>query len=161
MEDPMKRLAVCVGVFGLACVFIGGAFAQPDPNLKPSYGSVKLKAGFMPDPHKKALEAGGDILTDLGGVKAYVAKAPDYVLEYTAGDFPLTFYVKSKADTTLLINLPDGKWIADDDSGGNLNPLIKIAKPKSGRYDIYVGTVGKEAAKATLFITELEVKEVK
>ena len=56
----------------------------------------------------------------------------------------------------MLINLPDGTWIADDDSGGNLNPLLKFAKPQSGRYDIWVGTIGKENASAKLIITELK-----
>ena len=125
----------------------------PDPSLKPTFGAVKLKAGFDPDPHVKNLIAGGPIQTKLGGVPTFVSKAPDYRLDYTAGGFPLIFHVKSKADTTLLINLPDGKWIADDDSGGFPNPLIRLAKPMSGIYDIYVGTVAKGEAKATLFIT--------
>jgi hypothetical protein len=164
MEYPMKRLAVCLGVFAMmACFFVGGVSAQPDPKLDPTFGSTKLTAGFLPDPHSKELIAGGPIKTNLGGVTAYVAKAPDYRLEYKAGDFPLTFYVKSKGDTTLLINLPDGTWIADDDGGGFPNPKITLAKPKSGIYDFYVGTIKKDEAdaKATLYITELEVKEVK
>ena len=89
-------------------------------------------------------------------VTAWVAKAPDFRLNYTAGKFALTIYAESKADTTLLINLPDGKWVADDDSGGNLNPLVKFDKPQSGQYDIWVGTFGKENAPAVLKITELK-----
>lgn len=130
--------------------------ASQDPNLKPAYGTVDLKAGFPNDPHKVKVTAGGPIQTELGGVKAYVAKAPDFRLNYTAGDLPLTIYAESTADTTLLINTPDGKWIADDDSGGNLNPLIKFAKPMSGRYEIWVGTIGKDTAPAVLKITELK-----
>ena len=72
------------------------------------------------------------------------------------GAFTLTIYAESKADTTLLINLPDGTWIADDDSGGNLNPLLKFANPQSGQYDIWVGTIGKDTAPAVLKITELK-----
>ena len=86
-----------------------------------------------------------------------MTKAPDFKLSYTAGNFPLTIHVESEADTTLLINLPDGTWVANDDQApGNLNPLLKFAKPMSGRYDIWVGTFGKENAKATLKITELK-----
>lgn len=145
----------------LAGVLVNSAFAQPDPKLKPTFGSVKLKAGFEPDPYKKDLVAGGDIATKLGGVSAYVAKEPDFVLEYTAGDFPLIFRAQSKADTTLLIYTPDGKWLADDDGGGFPNPLVRIAKPMSGRYAIYVGTVEKGTPKATLLITEVDVKKGK
>ncbi|MCI0685059.1 MAG: caspase family protein [Gemmataceae bacterium] len=130
--------------------------AQPNPNLKPTYGSVRLKAGFLPDPFTKDLQAGGQLRTNLGGVKAYVAKAPDVSLHYTKGQYPLTFTVKSVGDTTLLINLPDGTWVADDDSGGGLDPLIRIAQPQSGRYDIFVGTYRKGLLPATLYITELD-----
>jgi hypothetical protein len=160
MEDPMKRLAVCISVFAVMLI-VGAVAAQPNPKLDPTYGTVKLKAGFLPDPHKKDVVAGGPIKTELGGVTAYVSKAPDYRLEYKAGKFPLTFYVKAKEDTTLLIRTPDGKWLADDDGGGFPNPLIRIENPESGTYDIYVGTFKKEEAKGTLFISELEVKEVK
>jgi len=131
-----------------------------DPDLKPNFGSKKLKVGFDPDPFKIEVIAGGDVETNKGDLKAWVSKAPDFSIDYTAGELPLTFYVHSKVDTTLLINLPNGTWIADDDSGGNLDPQIKIKTPKSGRYDIWVGTVAKgKAAKATLYVTELEVKK--
>src|SRR6185295_4162973 len=86
-----------------------------DTSAKATYGEKDLKAGFTPDPFTVNLEAGGEIKTDRGGVSAYVAKAPDFRLNYTAGTFPLTFRTESSADTTLLINLPDGTWIADDD----------------------------------------------
>jgi hypothetical protein len=159
-----RRLAVGFGVIALAAaVCLSAARAgvgpepeeKPDPELKPTFGQVKLKAGFTPDPFKRELIAGGAIRTNLGGVNAYVAKAPDFKLFYTAGDFALTIHVDSPADTTLLINLPDGKWVAVDDAEG-LNPVLKFETPQSGRYDIWVGTFGKENAKATLFITELK-----
>jgi Caspase domain len=85
-----------------------------------------------------------------------VAKAPDFSLQYTKGQYPLTFKVKSVGDTTLLIILPDGKWVADDDSGGGFDPLIRLANPQSGRYDIYVGTHRKDPLPATLYITEVD-----
>src|SRR5207247_1663475 len=72
----------------------------------------------------------------------------------TAGNAPLAFRVESVGDTTLLINLPDGAWLADDDSGGGLDPLIRLAKPTTGRYDIYVGTFNKDLVAATLHISE-------
>jgi hypothetical protein len=141
----------------LLCIWVSRAPAQPDPNLPPTFGAVTLKARFKNDPHTKSLVAGGQIKTKLGGVTAHIAKAPDYRLNYeTDGKLPLTFHVKSPGDTTLLINLPDGTWIADDDSGGGLDPLVRITKPKPGRYDIYVGTYNKEPVAATLFITELD-----
>lgn len=149
-----KSLAVALSLLFLA---VGHVHAQPNPNLKPTYGSAKLKAGFLPDPFTRDVQAGGFIRTNLGGVNAHVAQAPDFSLDYTAGKYPLTFTVKSVGDTTLLINLPDGRWIADDDSGNGLDPLIRIANPPSGRYDIFVGTYRKDLVAATLYVTEREV----
>lgn len=127
-------------------------------------GKVELKAGFAADPHTKTIEfPGGPGKTTLGGVTAGVGMY--YQLEYTAADAPLTFRVESKQDTTLLIKLPDGTWIADDNSGGGFNPLIRIAKPTSGSYAIFVGIADPDvfprktpASDATLFITGKEVK---
>ena len=119
------------------------------------YGSKSLRSGFTPDPFSKDLTAGGGKQVTVAGVTMWVANEPDFSLDYTAGNLPLTFYVRSKADTTLLIKLPDGTWIADDDSDGSLNPLIKLARPRSGRYDIWVGTMNGGLAPATLYISEL------
>lgn len=128
-----------------------------DPDGKANYGEKKLEAGFEPDPFVVNVDAGGAVQTNLGGVKAFVDKNPDFRLVYeNAGKFPLTIYVESQADTTLLVNDPDGKWLANDDTNG-LNPQIKIAQPKSGRYEIWVGTFnGGATPPAKLFITELK-----
>jgi hypothetical protein len=149
-------------VTGLACLCVQTARTEirgdaPDPTLKPTFGGKKLVAGFTPDPFTKDVVAGGPIQTSLGGVTAWVAKAPDFRLNYTAGNFALTFHVKSTADTTLLIRTPDGKWLADDDGDGFPNPKIKIDKPLTGQYDIWVGTIPQgQTPQAKLFITELK-----
>jgi mono/diheme cytochrome c family protein len=127
-----------------------------DISLQPTFGSKRLKAGFVPDPFTKPVVAGGPIKTRLGGVSASVARAPDFTLVYEAGSFPLTIRADSRADTTLLVVMPDGTVVADDDSGGNLNPRLHFARPQAGTYQIYVGTFGPELAPATLIITELE-----
>ena len=138
-----------------AALGVGQARAQmPDPSLKPNYGSVTLKAYFQP--YSKTLRAGGNIKTKLGGVDAHVTKAPDFSLVYiedkAAG--PLLISVESKGDTTLLINLPNSTWIANDDGGKGLNPRLVIEKPISGRYDIWVGTFGPKSVDATLWISQ-------
>jgi hypothetical protein len=152
----MFRSTRLIAGFALVFLTVGRVQAQPDPNLKPTYGSVKLASGFLPDPFTKDVQAGGNIRTSMGGVNTHVAKAPDFSLHYTRGKYPLSFTVKSAGDTTLLVNLPDGTWMADDDGGGGLDPLIRIANPQSGRYDIYVGTFRKDLVAATLHITELD-----
>lgn len=154
------KMALRFGVVAaLACFCVSHADSQ-DPTAKPNFGMVSLKAGFEPDPYSKQLVAGGPVNSKHGGVSQWVTNAPDFRLNYTAGEFALTIFAEGEpgSDTTLLVNLPDGKWLANDDGPNTgLNPLIKIAKPKSGQYDIWVGTLQQgKSPKATLKITELK-----
>jgi hypothetical protein len=155
MKTFMARLVLFAGVFAMLVVLVGPTTSAQDLRLSPTYGTAYLVSGFVPDPHMVRVVAGGPIHTTLGGVSAYVANRPDYRVMYTAGSFPLTFYVRSQADTTLLINLPDGTWIADDDSDGYPNPMIRLSNPPSGQYDIWVGTFGPNTAPAVLYVSEL------
>jgi serine protease Do len=153
-----RPLPLCLGV-AILFVGIGQRAAAQDFKLKPNYGETTLKTDYEPDPFKKEVVAGGDKVVTKENVKMKITNAPDFRLQFTAGDkYPLSFYVRSDADTTLLIRTPDGKWLADDDTGGNLNPLITIKKPMSGEYNIWVGTFGDKQAKAVLHITELKVE---
>ena len=156
------KLRVVLGIAVLACmaaigrIAVGSLHAQ-DPDLKATYGEVELKAGFNPDPHLVKVFAGGSIETEKGGFKHFIAKAPDFRLVYEAGKYSLFLRADSKDDTTLLVKTPDGTWIVDDDSGGNNNPMIKFASPKSGRYEIWVGTIEKGGTPAaTLSISEIK-----
>ena len=144
-------------IAAIACLCAGPAATQ-NPDLKATYGEKTLKAGFDPDPVKVKVEAGGPVETKLGGFTHWVAKEPDFRVNYTAGQFVLTIHATSKEDTTLLINTPDGKWIANDDRApGDLDPLIRFEKPMSGRYEIWVGTLRKGITPpAKLYITELK-----
>ena len=162
MRKIGSAIVVLLGVAFAFSSFNSEVAVAQDFKLKPNFGEKKLETGFEPDPFKKKIVSGGDKVVTVDGVKMKITEAPDFRLIYKAGDtLPLSFYVSSETDTTLLINLPNGKFIVDDDSGGNLNPLITIEKPMSGQYDIWVGSFGGKKAKnaqATLFITELKVK---
>jgi serine protease Do len=149
------RLGV-LGVTAAALTCFGGdRAASQDVSKAPTFGSARLKAGFEPDPFKVPdVISGGAIQTDKGGIEAWISSAPDYRLNYTAGEFKLTIKFVGTGDTTLLINTPDGKWVADDDSDGDLNPRVTFNNPKSGQYDIWVGTIPKKNEKGTLIITE-------
>jgi hypothetical protein len=83
---------------------------------------------------------------------------PDFDLNYEAGTLPLYLSAASASDVSLVVNLPDGTWVCDDDSAGNLNPGLRFDNPQSGLYDIWVGTVGGsggEMPAATISISEL------
>lgn len=121
---------------------------EPNPALNPTFGMVSLSAGFQPDPYRQHILAGGQIeAANVGiGCTGYVAEAPDFRVIYQGGGAPLSFLVESQADTSLLINGPDGRWYCDDNGGGGINPSLVWGTPPSGQYDIYIGTIEPHSA---------------
>jgi secreted trypsin-like serine protease len=116
----------------------------PDFSLPSTFADEQIVTGFTPDPIDYPLQAGGylwagDVDSSCVG---FVAEAPDVRITYEAGNqYPLRFFVVGEADTTLLINQPDGTWLCNDDRvEGDLNPEIYLSQPLTGQYDIWVGT---------------------
>ena len=133
--------------------------AAQDVNADPNYGTISLRSGFLPDPRIIALQSGGsiDVSRLNSDCRGFISDAPDVRLNYVAGSLPLYISAESSADTTLVINGPDGEWYCDDDGGTRgLNPSIRFETPQSGRYEIWVGTYGgPELRNARLHISEL------
>lgn len=146
----------------VACVVMSAnAYAQ-NAGLEPTQGQARLASGFTPDPYNVQIVSGGSInaAETIGGqCVGFIANAPDFDLYWTAGSgsLPLAISVQSNADTTLVINAPDGRWYCNDDGGFNgMNPGIRFDNAQSGLYDIYVGTYGGPQNHATvLTISEL------
>lgn len=145
-----------------AAVVTGMVMALPavaqDASLAPSFANLNLTSGFLPDPTTVDLVAGGGVdASNLGnGCNGMIANAPDVKLTWrNSGTSQLTIGAVSGGDTTLVINMPDGSWLCDDDSGGDLDPAVVIGNPPSGVYDIWVGTLGEGDGRARLFISEL------
>lgn len=163
------RYQIWVGTFGtdtapavLHISEIGGVGERPDYSLDPAYGTIDLRSGFQPDPHRISVAAGGNIdASGMGvpGCVGWIARAPDYRVNWTAGSgsLPLVISVSSDADTTLVINDAAGNWVCDDDGGNNgLNPAITFSNPASGQYDIWVGTYSQgDLQPSTLDVSEL------
>jgi hypothetical protein len=169
MDGPRNgRYQIWVGTFGpdpipavLHISEVGAGGDRPDFGLDPAYGTVDLVSGFQPDPHTQAVQAGGELdASVLGGTcVGYIARAPDYRVNWTAGSgaLPLVFSVSSNADTTLVINDANGNWVCDDDGGNNsFNPAITFSNPPSGQYDVWVGTYASGSLEpSTLNVSEL------
>lgn len=156
--STLGRIAVVAAALTLGA---GAAQAQQlNTNAPGRYGQVALDAGFAPDPHRSTVGAGGDHdASRMGwGCVGYIDQRPSFTLDYRAGDWPLYISAESEADTTLAVFGPDGTWRCDDDSGGDLNPMIGWERPRSGRYQIFVGRYGaaNEMAPAYVSISELE-----
>lgn len=154
--SPIARILAASAV--IAAALTGAASAQ-DYHLNPTYGTASLNSGFTPDPYVVNVQSGGSInATGIGSPCAgFIANAPDVRLNFSAGSLPLIISVASSADTTLVVNAPDGRWYCDDDGGnGRLNPMVRFNNPSSGQYDIWIGTYGNASLQpAQLNISEL------
>ncbi len=158
----MMTIRAAFGLFAaLAGVMASAPSAAQDASRTASFGEIRLRAGFSPDPYRVDVMAGGsiDALSDTplpGECVGKIADAPDFEITYQAGGLPLVFRTLSSADTTLIINAPDGRWHCDDDSysTGEGDAEVRFNRPQSGTYDIWVGTFSASPASATLVITE-------
>lgn len=157
----MTFLLRSMAVAAALCMAATPAVAQTmNTGASGSYGQVRLRSGFTPDPHQVTLNAGGpvDATVRAGDTcTGNVASRPSFSLRYTAGELPLIISAQSDTDTTLVVRAPDGSFSCDDDSAGNLNPVVRFDTPRSGRYQIWVGRFGadSEAAPAVLNISEI------
>lgn len=151
----MKSFVILATTAALVALTSSPALAQ-NAGLTANAGEIRLNAGFTPDPYTVSVVAGGSINGGAlpGACTGMISDAPDFEVSYSAGSFPLVFRTLSSADTTLIINGPDGSWYCDDDSFGDGDAEVRFNRPSSGAYDIWVGTFGGGTASATLVITE-------
>ena len=153
----MKYILPALGVAALAAASV----AAQDISAPPSYGSITLDSGYLPDPHSVQIRAGGTVPVTVDGngvCRGNIASAPDFNVYYTAGSFDLFFSAMSQTDTTIVVNDARGNWYCDDDGGeGAFNPGVRIERPASGLYNVWVGTYSSSGGTppATLFISEI------
>ncbi len=133
----------------------------PDWRAEPRYGTLNLQVGFEPDPREVAVEAGGSReATSVGPSCAgwIDFSRPDVDLNYAPGQqqqYPLYISAVSNADTTIVINDPQGNWHCNDDLEG-LNPGVVFQRPLHGNYNIWVGTLDRgPLQRATVRISEV------
>jgi hypothetical protein len=159
LSDPMEgQYDIWVGSYEAGAYVAGELYLteldlQPistqaselDFSADPFFGSLSLEAGFMPDPRLIELAAGGSVdVSYLGDECAgFAASAPDVRLLWVGNSASLGFFFEpaEDGDTSLVVNLPDGSWLCNDDwNGDTLDPMIQISNPAAGQYDIWVGT---------------------
>lgn len=149
-----RILAVSAAVLAVTA----GSVVAQNYNRRPTFGTVNLSANFAPDPFVVNVTAGGNIPAErIGGPGCVgsIADPPDVRLNYRAGGYPLYLAATSRSDVTLVVNLPNGRWICNDDFKGT-DPGLVLNNPMSGQYDIWVGHYNRGAGVPTqLLISEI------
>jgi len=134
----------------------------------PAPSTIELSAGFWPDPHRVLISAGGSqanasYFTDGPWPECafgYTEEAHSAMLSYRGpADAYLNIAAVGDGDLTLHILLPNGSWVCDDDSFGNLDPLVAIPWAQSGEYLIWLGTISGEQVPAELLVSEMNLVE--
>ena len=87
----------------------------------------------------------------------FIGEESDFSFDLEAEGDRLRVYFEAQADSTLVVQLPDGTYLCNDDAvtGDNLNPLVEIPAPSSGRYNVFVGRLQlDEPITGELFVVE-------
>ena len=101
---------------------------------------------------KEAITSAGtvpafELPVDVGLCTGFIGAEPDFSFALEAEGNQLRVYFEGDRDSTLVVELPDGSILCNDDAviGDNLNPLISIAAPASGQYSVFVGRIDQDA----------------
>jgi hypothetical protein len=118
--------------------------AMPMPTPTPAggsnYGTVSLTTGFLPDPSVASGTAGGavDASTINPSCRGWISSTPDHLFVANSAFNNLRIIARSDADTTLVVQGPDGAYRCNDDGDG-LNPVVP-GPFVPGTYRIWVGS---------------------
>ncbi|CAN5328603.1 hypothetical protein BH10PSE2_BH10PSE2_07260 [soil metagenome] len=166
--ETHRNIDLCAGPQPYPLTVLGDSVTKetrrPDPMLPPLVGSVSLRSGFRPTPVMASVDPVGDLDAGVvgGDCAGFISLAPNYRVTYTAGTPSLQIAVDSETASTLIVHTPAGQWrcfdgarVAQTVTQGFRRPLLTFARPTSGAYDIWIGTVGDSAATAKVSISEV------
>lgn len=119
----------------------------PNPNLQGGM-AVTTSGSALFTPTNYVVLAGGTQDVGLCGLPIFATgffpaqPSVSFLLSGMEEYARLEIQGQSSCDTVLLVRTPDGNWYFDDDSNGNLDPMLDIygAAMLNGRVDVWVGT---------------------
>jgi hypothetical protein len=133
--------------------------AQPAAAGTSNFGTISLRAGFMPDPHTATGVSGGAVAASTWNASCagYVSQTPDHLLHAQTAFSSLRVLARSDGDITLVVQRPDGSYVCDDDTEGT-DPVVDLGAAAAGVYRIWIGNYAAGAsARYTLGVSELSI----
>lgn len=131
-------------LFAAAAACAAPAQAQPQRQAAPRFGTLAAAAA----PASVDIEAGGPDRNAIpgSGCSGFIQNStPVATVTHTGG--PLSIYVTSGTDTTLLVSDPSGRWQCSDDAD-DVNPGVTFSNGQAGAYTVWVGTFSPDVAGA-------------
>ncbi|TFH73418.1 serine protease [Gammaproteobacteria bacterium LSUCC0112] len=133
---------------------VDSSIAASELNIlqEPGFGSVTLAPSELGEPFFAELISGGSVdVSYLGNnCVGFAASNPDYRIALTDDmtDMTILFLAEDEgADTTLIVNAPDGRWHCnDDESDDSRDPGLLFTNATSGQYDIWIGSYDQNDA---------------
>lgn len=161
---PARRASGCVGpILGVGffvaitgfTLFMSGAltllpFVGVETDGAPTIATIDLAQPGPP----VAGEAGGSYDgSQLGAMcRGYIARQPHAIVRTREGASVRIGAQGGSVDLVMAVRTSDGRWLCDDDSGGNRMPLVTAALP-AGDHRVWVGTFSQgESSPFTLVV---------
>lgn len=136
---------------------------QGDPAADTTRATVDLRGGFILDPYVLPVIGAGDVAASdvLEGCNGFVNAEPNVVVNWTGEAERLAFFGYSDSDPVLMVQLPDGSFVCNDDAGLNtVDPLVVIEDPAEGAYQIHFGTArAGQPALGFLGVTSIDIDD--
>ncbi len=85
--------------------------------------------------------------------RGWFSTQPQLRVDVGAGVSELEISVEAPRDTTLLVRGPNGSIECDDDSGGGLNPMVRVSSRDGDHFSVFVGVYSGGATSATAHVT--------
>jgi serine protease Do len=147
-------LALLVSAGSLAAQDAAPTAVQPEG--APTFGAITLRGNFVLDPFVMSVIGGGlfpatDLSPDCAG---YVPANPTLTLTLTGDPTEnLRLFTYSDNDTVLVVRLPSGEYVCNDDASAQLvDSSIEIASAEAGTYSVWVGSYSENQLVAAFFI---------
>ncbi len=148
----MRKATILLLVLLLAMLGGGAVLAQTDVDASEdveattapaAFLTMNLRAGFPLDPFVVSLNGGGEIDASTLDPECvgFITEAPTFAVNWEgeAEFFDIFYY--SDFDPTLVLQLPDGSYLCNDDASDNvLDPELTIESPAEGQYRLWVGS---------------------
>lgn len=139
-------LALLLAVLGGGAVLAqtdAGASEDAETLTSAAFLTMNLRAGFPLDPFVVSLNGGGEIDASTLDPECvgFITEAPTFAVNWEgeAEFFDIFYY--SDFDPTLVLQLPDGSYLCNDDASDNvLDPELLIESPAEGQYNLWVGS---------------------